>query len=581
MNEIVFLRPWAFWFLIPSLLFCFRAFGTSEAWGRAVDSHLLPFLSRGRSGQKRILPILSFFASICAVLAMVGVGVQRTNGTLYAPKTPVMIMADLSLSMRAKDVFPNRFSALQFKSYDILNGLKGMPVGFGIFANEPYSLLPTTTDKSVIENILPLLNFDLVPAQGSRIDRALEEAVRMLKSTGAKGGDIFLLTDGGEEVLAQQDDALKTAASFAKSGGRLFVLGIGTTAGAPLMQKDDTPITDRLGNPVHHRLKEEFLKKLALKGNGAYASVSADGSDTAFLMRSYARLFQDADASEINVKNDPRTTDIGWMFLFPALLVFPFLAGRGALSVLLIFGFFSVPANASDLFLNAPARAEKALKSGDVSKALRIARDAEDFKTYYNTGTRLIRMENYDAAVEMLKAAVFENPNSEDAQINLEIAERLRNREPPPDGGQGKNDDSNGDGDSSGNNEGNSDNGTGGSGGPSAGGGNGEGDSENQENNLNQNNKNNKQHTDNKQNDNQNSLQENKVEASSGASGASDNGQGGNFENKPSNTPSEGQGQGGGAPKIPDDPSLLLKQKILFQHLSGRYPPESLQGAEW
>lgn len=568
MDEIVFLRPWAFFFLIPAFLFCFRPFGTSGGWINAADAHLLPFLFAGaEKGRRRFLSYLSFFAIACAVAAMAGISVRREGSPLYAPKTPAVIMADLSLSMRAGDIFPNRFSVSQFKIYDLLDGLRGMPVGFGVFAAEPYALLPTTTDAGVTENILPLLNFDLIPVQGSRIDRALSEAVRMLKASGARGGDVFLLTDGGEEVLEQQDAALKTAEAFADNGGRVFILGIGTTQGAPLMRKPDEPIRDRLGNPVRHSLKEAFLKRLAVRGNGAYASVAADGSDTAFLLNSYARLFRDAE--ETDMKNDEEIADGGWMFLIPPLLLFPFLFGKGVFGILLPFLLLPSTAQAADWFLNAPALAEKALNGGDVPQALLIAREAEDFKTFYNVGTLLIKAGKYDEAVEMLRSAVALKPDSEDAQINLEIAERLR-KKPPSDGGNGKNkDDPKGNGNNSGNEgKGSGENGKTGS----------SDNEEDNKNNINENIKNNEQHTDNKKNDAQNNTEEQSGETER------QNGE------KPAERPlgekgggdeSSDRGQGGGTPGIPDDPSLLLKQKILFQHLSGRYPDDVVKGAEW
>lgn len=656
MNDFVFLRPIAFVFLIPALLFCFNVNKGADAWFKTVDAHLWPFLSLKAVGKKRkIISFLSFFAALCAVVAMVGVSFRKKDTELYQAKTPAVIMADLSLSMRAGDVYPNRFSAMQFKIYDILRGLKGMPVGFGVFAAEPYALLPTTTDGGVIENILPLLSFDLIPEQGSRIDRALDEAVRMLEASGASGGDVFLLTDGGEDALLLQDEAVNKAKRFARNGGRIFISGIGTAKGGAVMLKNDVPVRDRQGNPVRHTLKEDFLKRLASAGNGAYASVAADGSDTAFLMSVYARPFKDAD--ETDMKNNEDFADEGWLFLFPALFLFPFLFKKGACLTFLIFFLNSGTLFANEWFTNPPTRAAKALEAGDTAAAMAIAWQSDDFKTYYNVGTVLIGMKKYDEASEMLKRAVDKKPSSEDAQINLEIAERLREK-PPSDGGEGDNEND-----------------------PT-----GSGSSESQDNDLNQNINSSSQHNENKEENSQNTTSDadggespdnadgnngdgegsdaegkddsdgndgrdggengnnhdngsdeksdksgenpddksgNGGEGDGGDaegkddSGGNDNRDGGENGNAPDNgggdaedegSGAEDEGKGGGSgetdngdgrkrpqennppssdngkkgyPKIPNDPSLLLKQKILFQHLSGRYPPETVKGAEW
>ena len=617
MNDFVFLRPIAFVFLIPALLFCFNVNKGADAWFKTVDAHLWPFLSLKTVGKKRkIIFFLSFFAALCAVVAMVGVSFGKKDTELYQAKTPAVIMADLSLSMRAGDVYPNRFSAMQFKIYDILRGLRGMPVGFGVFAAEPYALLPTTTDGGVIENILPLLSFDLIPEQGSRIDRALDEAVRMLEASGASGGDVFLLTDGGEDALLLQDEAVNKAKRFARNGGRIFISGIGTAKGGAVMLKNDVPVRDRQGNPVRHTLKEDFLKRLASAGNGAYASVAADGSDTAFLMSVYARPFKDAD--ETDMKNNEDFADEGWLFLFPTLFLFPFLFKKGACLTFLIFFLNSGTLFANEWFTNPPTRAAKALEAGDTAAAMAIAWQSDDFKTYYNVGTVLIGMKKYDEASEMLKRAVDKKPSSEDAQINLEIAERLREK-PPSDGGEGDNEnDPTGSGSSESqdndlnqninslsqdneNKEENSqdptsdadggespDNADGNSGDGDGGDAEGKDDRDGNDNRDGGENGNNHDNGSDEKNDKSGNGAEGDAEdegsgaedeGKGGGSGETDNGDG-RKRPQENNPPSSDNGKKG-YPKIPNDPSLLLKQKILFQHLSGRYPPEAVKGAEW
>ena len=560
MSDFVFLRPWAFWFLVPVLLFAAFGARSFRGWFGVVDGHLLPSLIlKDRRGRTAAAFIFLFLIGTSAVLAMAGIALKGREQTLYRPVSPAVIVMDLSMSMRTGDVPPDRLSRAVFKAHDLLSVVRVLPAGLIVFSDEPYSLLPTTTDEEVLKNVLPLLSSNLMPSQGSRLGRALEEARAMLNSSGATHGDVFLLTDGGDDVISFQDEALEAARKIGTAGSRLFILGVGTAEGAPLVRKDGGFITDRLGNPVRHALKEAFLKKLALEGQGAYASVSAgDGRDIAFLEQAYRRFFQEYEEDK-DIR--PETTaDIGFWFLLPPLLFFPFAFARGRFFLpFLLLTVFPARAETPVLFMNAPARAEAALEAGDEDKAVEIARENGGFTALYNIGTRLILRESYDRAVEILSEAAALEPGNEDAAINLEIARRLARKPPeknPPSGNPDAPDTPDKSGD-------------------------GEGESKG-ENNLNQNNNNSEQQTENKENNTKNPPPYGSGE--------------GNGESQNESVPPEtAEGGKAGAPppeghegentenfpRIQDDPTALLKQKIMFLYQSKRYPEETIKGAPW
>lgn len=565
MPDFVFLRPWAFWFLVPVLLFAGCGMRSFRGWFGVVDGHLLPSLIlKGKRARTAAAFIVLFLIGTSAVLAMAGIALKGKEQTLYRAVSPAVIVIDLSLSMRTGDVPPDRLSRAVFKAHDLLGVVRGMPAGLIVFSDEPYSLLPTTTDEDVLKNVLPLLSSNLMPSQGSRLGRALEEAQAMLASSGAAHGDIFLLTDGGDDVISFQDEARAAARKIGASGNRLFILGVGTAEGAPLVRRDGGFITDRLGNPVRHALKEAFLKKLALDGQGAYASVSAgDGRDIAFLEQAYRRFFGEYEEDR-DIR--PETSrEIGFWFLLPPLLFFPFAFARGRFFLpFLLLAAWPVRAETPFVFMNAPARAEAALEAGDEDRAVEIARENGGFRTLYNIGTRLIHRGSYGRAAALLSEAAALEPENEDAAVNLEIARRLSQKPPennPPSGNPEAPDTP----DASGEGEGESEGG----------------------NNLNQNNNNSEQHNENKENSSDNSAQNPPPEGSGGGSrGAED-------ENVPPEK-SEGaeagghpppEGRGGenaeNFPRIQDDPTALLKQKIMFLYQSKRYPEETVKGAPW
>ena len=572
MMEWIVLRPWAFVFILPAVLYCFFNHRPVRAWIGVIDARLLPVLSvRGGSRfRKNAAFALSFGAALCVVCALAGVCLKRTDTPLYHPKSPAVIVLDMSLSMKARDVEPNRFSRAVFKVYDLLDELRGVPTALIVFTDEPYPLISATTQKEAVEAILPLLNFNLMPSQGSRTDRALDQAVKAIGQTGAAYGDIFLVTDGGDEVFAIQDAALDIVRRAAEKGTRLFVLGTGTPAGAVLPAEDGRNIMDALGNPVTHRLREDFLRRLAAAGNGEYARVRTDGGDVKSLMR--AKNVQAGRKSDLT--DTKRAADAGYWFLLPVVALFPFVFRRGLFPVLLIlWATPSAAASFQEWFFSPSAAAAHFLNLGNQVKAVEIAEKSDDFTALYNTGTRLIPLRNFAAAQMLLEKAVLKRPDDENAQVNLEIARRL-NKNPPSDG-EGDNDAQNPDqsGDGAGDADGQSD--------------------------LSQNDNNDPQDNENKENDSNDGAGENDGDggeksgdgnAGGGDAGGDDGGDkdngnggagnGGGVTGDGDGNPDAEDGRGDMVP-VHDDPSALLRHKILFLHQEKRYGDESAAGAPW
>ena len=542
----VVLRPWAFVFILPALLFVAFGLRGFKAWAGVIDPKLLRSLSTGvktpfwtKAGR-----FAAGLACLCVVAAMAGVSFVGTKRALYEPKSPAVVVLDMSLSMRAADVSPNRFSRAVFKVYDLLNELKGVPTGFVVFTDEPYQLVPATTEKGVVESLLPLLNFSLMPSQGSRLDRAIGAAIETITESGAAFGDIFLITDGGDEVFATRAKTEALVKSAAKKGFRLFVSGVGTAAGGAVLQKENEPVLDALGNPVRHRLDDAWLRRLAAIGNGAYAAASADGTDVAFLSAHYRY--------EVGNK------------------AFVFKRGRLLASAL----FLCVPAKADpcDWFLSPSMASSRQIGAGDVAAAVGTAERSKDFTALYNVGTRLIFSGDYAWAASVLEQAAALRPDDENAQINLEIARRL-NKNPPRDSG----------GDGNGENDGGrdeSDDGAGG-GGESNGGGQGGGSEKDGDGDLNQSANNSPQDNENKENTdgNPNDFQDGSNDNS--GDGQSEEGSDGGESGSPNGGADGGENGDGDMMPVHEDPAALLKHKILFQYYENRYGGEPEIGAKW
>jgi len=188
----------------------------------------------------------------------------------------VMIALDISNSMLAEDVAPNRLDRAKQILSKLVDQMVDDKLGLVVFAGDAFTQLPITCDyvsaKMFLQNITP----DLIPAQGTAIGAAINTCIR---SFGAEESEasraIILITDGENH----EDDAKAAAQSAKEKGMHVYVVGIGKPEGSPIPDGKGAFKKDKSGQVVVSRLNEEMCKEIAAAGNGIY--VRADNSNTA------------------------------------------------------------------------------------------------------------------------------------------------------------------------------------------------------------------------------------------------------------------------------------------------------------
>ena len=179
----------------------------------------------------------------------------------------VIIALDVSKSMLARDIQPNRLTRAKQLIERLLNKMKNDRVGLIIFAGRAYLQVPLTADYSSMRMMLQNVRPDLVPAQGTVISDAVALSVKSFSQKEKKYKSLILLSDG-EDHDERAGDAVKEAV---ESGIIVHTIGIGSPQGAQLFdERTQTLKLDEQGNPVITKLNEEELKSLAAKGNGSY-----------------------------------------------------------------------------------------------------------------------------------------------------------------------------------------------------------------------------------------------------------------------------------------------------------------------
>ena len=245
-----------------------------------ADEHLLPYLLGMRSASPRQLQrrfLVWTLLWTLLVLAAAGPRWDYFDVQLFRPGVDLVILLDLSRSMDATDVSPNRLGRARQEIEDLVRQNRGARIGLIGFATVAHVIAPLSEDGANLQRQLPALSTDLVQLKGSRVTEALIRAQQMLAGQPRDSSrHLLLITDGD----FPDENHLGAARELAASGVRLHVLGVGTTAGAPVPGPGNDPLRHPRHGVVISGLSESELKALSEAGNGIYREADYDDGDT-------------------------------------------------------------------------------------------------------------------------------------------------------------------------------------------------------------------------------------------------------------------------------------------------------------
>ncbi|MBI3432546.1 MAG: VWA domain-containing protein [Hydrogenophilales bacterium] len=258
-QDVHFLRP--AWLLALPLLWGLsfwlaRRRGRDGDWASFIDPDLLPALRLDGGGQpgRSPWPWLAL-AWTLAALALAGPSWQRAPSPAYRGNAAWVLVLDLSPSMSATDLPPNRVTRARYALDDLLNAARDARVGLVVFGDEPYTVTPLTDDVATVRALLPPLAPDILPTAGDNLAPALGQAGTLLEHGGGRSGQVVVLTDGFADPAAAFDAAGKLRAR----GVAVSVVGVGTPARGA-------------ANP--QPLDVDRLRQLAASGGGRYVDLA-------------------------------------------------------------------------------------------------------------------------------------------------------------------------------------------------------------------------------------------------------------------------------------------------------------------
>jgi len=185
----------------------------------------------------------------------------------------MVVALDLSQSMLAQDVRPNRLEKAKRAIRDLVRVLQGDRIGLVAFAGVSFIQCPLTLDYDAFLSFLDICDTELIPVPGTMIGEAIRKSIEALEE-GGRGGErvIVLITDGED----QGSDPLGAAHKAKERGIKIFAIGIGGRDGVPIPLQSGLK-RDSRGEVILTRLDEDLLRKVASLTGGVYLNASSSG----------------------------------------------------------------------------------------------------------------------------------------------------------------------------------------------------------------------------------------------------------------------------------------------------------------
>ena len=452
-----FLRPWWFLGLLPVVaVIGFYTWRKRNAgnWETIINPELLPFLLQGSGGKHALsgpwLVAFMISAWIFCCLGLAGPAWQQLPQPVHKQDSALVVVLDLSPSMLAEDISPNRLVRARYKLIDILTRRTEGVVGLIVYGGDSHTVSPLTEDSNTIVSMVPVLEPNLLPETGSNVEEGLASAIDLAMNGGYQQADILLITDGIDK------SALSNIAPIISGEGnyRLSILGVGTTDGAPIPSFAGGFIK-KAGNVIVAKLNVGTLRKIAANNGGSYQTLSADDRDIDNLLAGMDSLL--TNSTRETDRSFDLWDDQGYWLVLLLLPVLLLSFRKGSVVVILIAPllFTAQPVEAlewqdlwqtpdqqaseamkaenyeaaKDLFEDSRWRGSAAFKAGDFDQAIAdFSQDASAIGDY-NHGNALAKAGDLEGAIEAYNNALSKEPKMADARFNLDLVEQLKDQQ--------------------------------------------------------------------------------------------------------------------------------------------------------
>jgi len=349
-----------------------------------------------------------FLMGIFIVIAMAEPVIKDGTIEIKAKSADIMIALDISDSMLAKDVYPNRLELAKQKALLLLDDAPNERIGVVAFAKKSYLVSPLSFDHEAVRFLLSKLDTTSITQKGTDYLGILDVIAKVKDKSTKKY--LLILSDGGD------NDDFSDEIEYAKDNNIVvFVLGIGTKKGAPIKQSDGSFIKYK-GDIIITKLNDS-ISELATKSGGVYIQSTTSDSDIKAMLNEIDSM---SDEKELKSQEVPKYTPLFYYPLGVAILLLLIATssfGRGlktTVSALLFLTLFiGVDSNAGVLDFMELERAKESYQNGNYKESAKeyesYAKNQNSPQSFYNAANSYYKDKNYDKALEVYKKAIFKD----------------------------------------------------------------------------------------------------------------------------------------------------------------------------
>jgi Ca-activated chloride channel family protein len=355
----------------------------------------------------------------------------------------VMVCLDVSNSMLAEDIKPNRLEKSKQMLSRLADGLADDKFGLIVFAGDAFTQLPITSDRVSAKMFIPSVTPSMVSTQGTSVGAAINLAARSFTPNQTTDKAIILITDGENH----EDDATGAARAAAEKGIRIHIVGVGSPQGAPIPQGNGSSfMKDKAGNVVVTQMNEQMCREIAVTGKGIYVRTDNTNAALRAIQQELDKLHKTEIESKTYSEYDEQFPFFAWCTL--VLLIVEFLCVsrksrlfRGiklfrlgfhtAILLTLCLPAISVAQKAERQHIRAGNKLFSEEKYTESEIAYRKAISENNYSTEgaYNLAGALYKQGKYPEAAEQYRIAIGQtaNPDTKDPEIRRRLAESHHN----------------------------------------------------------------------------------------------------------------------------------------------------------
>ena len=295
-----------------------------------IAPHLAKLLSVGNQTTKKnkwALPTLAS-AWLIAVIALAGPSFEKADLPAFGISGARVLVMDMSRSMYAIDISPDRLSQARYKALDLLPGWQEGSTGLVAYSGDAYTVSPLTEDASTLASLIPSLSPAIMPFQGSNAGAGIQQAIDLMTQAGFPQGDIVLITDGLSQKESQAVLRLVEDQEF-----RVSILAVGTQEGGPI-QLPEGGMLENHGNLVIAQLSLETLSPITQQTGGVLQTWQPTNRDVQAILARTEKPIESGDGK--NKEAIQEQVNAGFWLMIPLALLALFGFRKGAIMALMM-----------------------------------------------------------------------------------------------------------------------------------------------------------------------------------------------------------------------------------------------------